>query len=73
MPRPSSVTVTELSTWMMTLTVVAEAGQRLVDRVVDHLEDHVVQPEPSSVSPMYMPGRFRTASRPLSTLMLPAS
>src|SRR5690606_16453793 len=27
------------------------------------------RPEPSSVSPMYMPGRLRTASRPLSTLM----
>src|SRR5690606_25094259 len=27
------------------------------------------RPEPSSVSPMYMPGRLRTASRPLRTLM----
>ncbi|MNC98880.1 hypothetical protein D3C83_169760 [compost metagenome] len=27
-------------------------------------------PVPSLVSPMYMPGRLRTASRPLSTLML---
>src|SRR5436190_17372382 len=27
------------------------------------------RPEPSSVSPMYMPGRLRTASRPLSTLI----
>src|SRR5438128_12268315 len=25
------------------------------------------RPEPSSVSPIYMPGRLRTASRPLST------
>src|ERR1700761_9441307 len=30
------------------------------------------RPEPSSVSPMYMPGRLRTASRPFSTLMEPA-
>ena len=30
------------------------------------------RPEPSSVSPMYMPGRLRTASRPLRTLMLSA-
>src|SRR6202000_2908748 len=30
------------------------------------------RPEPSSVSPMYMPGRLRTASRPFSTLMLSA-
>src|SRR5271169_4436607 len=28
------------------------------------------RPVPSDVSPMYMPGRLRTASRPLSTLML---
>ena len=27
------------------------------------------RPEPSSVSPMYMPGRLRTASRPLRTVM----
>src|SRR6201996_8131610 len=27
------------------------------------------RPEPSSVSPMYMPGRLRTASRPFSTLI----
>jgi hypothetical protein len=41
--------------------VVAEARERLVDRVVDDLED---EPVPSEVSPMYMPGRLRTASRP---------
>src|SRR5580693_6045885 len=28
------------------------------------------RPVPSAVSPMYMPGRLRTASRPFSTLML---
>src|SRR6056297_1351503 len=27
------------------------------------------RPEPSSVSPIYMPGRFRTASNPLRTLI----
>src|SRR6185503_11222510 len=31
------------------------------------------RPEPSSVSPMYMPGRLRTASRPRSTLIESAS
>jgi hypothetical protein len=51
---------------------VAMAGQRLVDGVVDDLVDHVVQAEPSSVSPIYMPGRLRTASSPFSTLMLSA-
>src|SRR5277367_6647595 len=30
------------------------------------------RPEPSSVSPIYMPGRLRTASRPFRTLMEPA-
>src|ERR1700678_1451111 len=30
------------------------------------------RPEPSSVSPIYMPGRLRTASRPFKTLMEPA-
>ena len=43
MPRPSSSTVTELSEWMVTSTVERVAGLRLVDRVVDQLEDHVVQ------------------------------
>ena len=49
---------------------IAVTGQRLIDRVVDHLKNHVVQTAPSSVSPMYIPGRFRTASRPFKTLIL---
>ena len=44
MPRPSSTTVTELSGWIVTSTLDAVAGQRLVDRVVDDLVDEVVQP-----------------------------
>jgi hypothetical protein len=51
---------------------VAMAGERFVDGIVRDLEHHVVEAEPSSVSPMYMPGRLRTASRPLRTLMLSA-
>ena len=43
MPRPLSITLIELSEWMMTCDVVAVAGQSFVDRVVDHLEHHVVQ------------------------------
>ena len=43
MPRPLSTTVTELSMWMVTLTSVAVAGQRFVDRVVDHFVDQVMQ------------------------------
>jgi hypothetical protein len=43
MPRPLSVTVTEPSAFRITSTLVGVAGQRLVDGVVDHLIDHVVQ------------------------------
>ena len=50
---------------------VAEAGQRLVDRVVDHLVDEVVQPG-TPVEPMYIAGRWRTASSPSRTLILSA-
>ena len=43
MPRPLSSTVTELSAWIVIDDVVAVADLRLVDRVVDELEDHVVE------------------------------
>ena len=43
MPRPLSATVTELSGWIVDLDVVAVAGERLVDGVVDDLVDQVVQ------------------------------
>ena len=43
MPRPLSVTVTEPSALSVTSTLVAIAGQGLVDRVVDDLVDHVMQ------------------------------
>ena len=49
--------------------LVAVAGERLVDRVVDDLVDQMMQAgEPSR--PMTSPGRFRTASRPSRTLIL---
>ena len=43
MPRPLSDTVTDSSAWIVTDDAVAMAGQRLVDGVVDDLENHVVQ------------------------------
>ena len=43
MPRPLSVTVQEPSGLSVTVTSVGVAGQRLVDGVVDHFVDHVVQ------------------------------
>jgi hypothetical protein len=51
--------------------LIAEAGQRLVDGVVDDLVDEMVQPG-TPVEPMYMAGRLRTASRPSRTLILSA-
>ena len=48
------------------LDVVADAGQGLVDRVVDDLPE-AVHEAPLSVEPMYMPGRLRTASSPSRT------
>ena len=44
MPRPLSVTVTELSGVDDDVDLRAVAGERLVDRVVDHLVDEVVEP-----------------------------
>ncbi len=44
MPRPLSSTVTELSAWIVIAHVVRVTHLGLVDRVVDELEDHVVQP-----------------------------
>ena len=43
MPRPLSVTVTELSGWITISTCVGLAGERLVDSVVDNLVDQVVE------------------------------
>ena len=43
MPRPSSRTVQEPSGLSVTVTARGVAGERLVDRVVDDLVDHVMQ------------------------------
>ena len=43
MPRPLSSTETELSKWIDDVDAIAVTGERLVDRVVDDLVDHVVQ------------------------------
>jgi hypothetical protein len=51
--------------------LIAEARERLVDRVVDDLVDQVMQAG-APVEPMYMAGRLRTASRPSRTLILSA-
>ena len=43
MPRPLSVTLTELSACSTTLDIGMPAAQRLVDAVIDDLVDHMVQ------------------------------
>ena len=43
MPRPSSMTVIELSTWMMTSMCLQKPAKRLVDRVVDDFVHEVMQ------------------------------
>jgi hypothetical protein len=43
MPRPSSTTVMELSTWMTTSIFLGVAGERFIDGVVDDFVDEVMQ------------------------------
>lgn len=53
--------------------VIAVTGEGFVDRVVDHLEDHVVQAATIIGVANVHAGRLRTASKPFSTLMLEES
>jgi hypothetical protein len=55
------------------LDVVAVTRERLVDRVVEHLEHHVVEARAIGGVADVHPGRLRTASRPFRTLMLEES
>lgn len=47
--------------------ILAIAGEGFIDRVVDHLINQVVEAF-TPISPIYMAGRFRTASSPLQYL-----
>ena len=58
---------------MVTLISSQCPARCLVDRVVDDLVHQVVQPGAVWVSPMYIPGRLRTASRPFRIWMLELS
>ena len=69
MPRPLSVTLTELSACSVTLTSVAQPPSASSMPLSTTSYTMWCSPEPSSVSPIYIPGRLRTASRPLRTLM----
>ena len=69
MPRPSSSTVTELSEWIVTSMREQNPACASSIELSTISKTMWCRPEASSVSPMYMPGRLRTASRPLRTLM----
>jgi hypothetical protein len=55
MPRPLSTTVIGVVDVNGDVDLIAEAGQRLVDRVVDDFVDEMMQPG-RPVDPMYMAG-----------------
>ncbi len=69
MPRPLSETVQEPSA--LRVTVTRSAWPASASSMALSTTSYTMwwRPEPSSVSPIYMPGRLRTASRPFSTRM----
>src|SRR5690554_6416750 len=69
MPRPLSFTVQEPSG--LSDTVTRSACPASASSIALSTASYTMwcRPEPSSVSPMYMPGRLRTASRPFKTLI----
>ena len=72
MPRPLSSMVMELSELMATVMVLqcpAKASSMALSSTSNTMW---CRPVPSWVSPIYIPGRLRTASKPLRTLMLSA-
>jgi len=69
-PRPLSVTVTDWSSWMVTVTSVQWPASASSIELSTTSNTMWWRPVPSSVSPMYIPGRLRTASRPFKTLIL---
>ncbi len=73
MPRPLSTTDTELSAWMTTLMSSQYRASASSIALSSTSNTMWCRPVPSDVSPMYMPGRFLTASRPFRILMLDES
>ncbi|CFN63682.1 Uncharacterised protein [Bordetella pertussis] len=69
MPRPLSVTEIELSVWMV--TTMSSQWPASASSIALSTTSNTMwcKPVPSEVSPMYMPGRLRTASSPLSILI----
>ena len=69
MPRPLSSTEIELSVWMVT-TISSQKPASASSTALSTTSNTVwCRPVPSEVSPIYIPGRLRTASRPFRTLM----
>src|SRR6185295_4147968 len=72
-PRPLSTTEIELSVWITTLMSSQWPASASSTALSTTSNTMWCMPVPSEVSPMYMPGRLRTASRPFRTLMLSES
>src|SRR6185369_1796252 len=69
MPRPLSKTDTELSVWIVTTISSQNPASASSTALSTTSNTRWCSPVPSAVSPMYMPGRLRTASRPFRTLI----
>ena len=67
MPRPLSETVQDPSALRVTVTRSAWPARASSMALSTTSYTMWCSPEPSSVSPIYMPGRLRTASRPFNT------
>ena len=68
-PRPLSVTLIELSVWMTTFISLQYPANASSIALSTTSKTKWCNPEPSLVSPIYIPGRLRTASRPFSTFI----
>src|SRR3990170_3381461 len=73
MPRPLSSTLIELSVWIVTMISSQNSASASSTALSTTSNTMWCRPVPSEVSPMYIPGRLRTASSPFSTLMLEES
>jgi len=73
MPRPLSITLIELSVWIVTVISLQKPANASSMALSTTSNTMWCRPVPSEVSPMYIPGRLRTASKPFSTLMLSES
>src|SRR5690606_25778728 len=69
MPRPLSSTLTDPSGLSSISTRSQWPASASSIALSETSNTMWCRPDPSSVSPMYMPGRLRTASRPVRTLM----